>query len=863
MDLRELLTHHAKVNVWCSPAQDCQAILKLAKISPYGGSKNYLEAQWDNFKLPLQGQFFHVYQIGQNNPFELGLFPHRGVWIKLSDLATQYGLVANVYNELGIQYPLSETYVCRTHTKNFLVALRELPRLTSTDDPLKADFRIMDLDTTPVFLRLYSNAYFGSKYKAHAVSEFKCNGLTVVTQQDITTLQVEIQDVIKLPGAVYLYLNGRLTNNISAARVTVGDNIEYLYDPTVEAVIDFPIDELTAFTSELDKLQKYILHPSKRGDSRIFYNDDVDVYLHKADSAGNLYGVYYPRNEENSLRNLTHRDYSIPAMYIDRLLSQNPDWDKGKSDLVVRVYIRNSGYNRPLVYEAGRLHEIYKLSDSKILRAFQGLDSILPEWIAKNLEVSWYVYLMRCWEWEITSDKVFAAYGYNAISKLVAESPLKTIDEGDGHKYVELGWGLRKESTMYEYDENGLLLGFYHHHTGNRYFTQNDNCSLVEGIMGYGSSQPTIYFGKEDVTLDPAVGYKFYVSDVLDGETVNNWREITNPDGFYHIEDGVVKWDYLRNRHVCAVLGDNRFLAYSLYLKQTDGFFRFHVDYTSMQGIPCELPFGKIELWLNNHPIIENIDYFVKWPEICIVNKEWLIEDGINRVDVRCTEWCNSDGSLIKPNEFGYVYHGLLSTDEVYNIRDDKVIRCVADGRLWHRDDLVFSEQQFGVTVKAPIDDGRPYWITNVRVPIRGLTPYNTDQLRHTAEEVDQRVGDYMSVQVKDPTFDTPSVIKRRYRVFSPLVSKLISDINDGWFAPPVMPVSDKVVMDSLKDYLYILGYDPAHYDFVDDEYVTIHPHPWWKTVDVKQNTYAYLERVISIYLGSRVDLTQFVTIRG
>lgn len=863
MDLRELLTHHAKVNVWCSPAQDCQAILKLARISPFGGAKGYLEAQWDKFKLPVEGQFFHVYQIGQNNPFELGLFPHRGVWIKLSDLATQSGLVANVYNELGIQYPLSETYVCRTHTKNFLVALRELPRKTSTDDPLKADFRIMDLDRTDIYLRLYSNAYYGTDPKTQTINDFKCNGVTVVTQQDISALQIEIQELIKLPGSLFLYLNGRLTNNISAARVTVGDNIEYLYDPSVEAVVDFPVKDLTAFNSELDKLQKYILHPEKRGDARIFYNDDIDVYLYQTDASGNMSGAYFYRNDSNSLRNLTHRDYSIPSMYIERMLSINPDWTKGKSDLKVRLYIRNSGYNRPLVYESGRLHEIYKLSDNKILRAFQGLDSVVPEWIAKNLETSWYVYLMRCWESEITSDRVISAYGYNAISKLVAESPLKVIPEGDGHKYVELGWGLRKASTMYEYDQDGLLLGFYHHHTGNRYFTQNENCALVEGIMGYGSSQPTIWFGKDDVELDPLVGYKFYVSDVVDGETVNNWKEITNPDGLYHIEDGVVKWDYLRNRNVCAALGDNRFLAYSLYLKQTDGFFRFHINYTSMQGIVCEVPFGKLELWLNNRSLIENIDYFVNWPEVCIINKEWLIEDGVNRIDVRCTEWANADGTLIAPNEFGYVYHGLLSTDEVYNIRDDKVIRCVADGRVWYRDDLVFSEQSYGVTVKAPIDDGRPYWITNVRVPIRGLTPYNTDQLRQQAEIVDKRVGDYMSVQVKDPSFETPSIIKRRYRVFSPLISKLISDINDGWFTPPTMPVPDKTVMDSLKDYLYILKYDPAHYDFVDDRYVTIHPHPWWKTVDVKQNTYAYLERVISIYLGSRVDLTQFVTIRG
>lgn len=857
MQLLEYLRQHAAQNVWCSPFQDRQAILKLARLTPFGGVRHRFNIGWITLNLPEQNDSFHVYQVGQNAPIDLGLFPNRGVWIKMSDMANTRDMIVDLYFDNGVQYPRSEAWICRTHDKNFVICVKELNRV--------ADLNHQDLN-----VRFYTNAFFGSPRGAPYKTLVACNGKLVKTAADISAFQAEVQALVVKKGYVYLFHNGRYVNDISPARVIIGDVVEYVYDPSIEAVLDFPVSSLPSFRSTLDTTDKYLIHPPKRGDAKIFYRDDIDVWLIKKETGNYINGIYYHRNREDSLRMVTHRDYSVPTAYVLGYAKDDKRWKADTRGLIVRMHIRNSGYDRPLVFEHHRIHELYKLTDVRILRAMQGLDGVLEEWKADSLESSHYTYLMRCWYQEITGMKTVCAYGYNAIAKLIGDSPIEVVNLAGDINYAPLPWGLQTNSTMYEYDAEGLLLGFYTHQNGTRYYTTNPECTLVEGLMGIGGKQLDVWFGKSPLQLDPESGYRFYISPLVGGATSNEWREVTEEEGLYTLKDGVFTWKYDPTRYVGVVKGDNRFLSYSFNMDQQDDFYRFHIDYTDLQGIPLELPLGKLEIWITNattgrgRSLIQNLDWYVNWPEVVIVNKEWLDVNGKNTITVRGTDWCTPDGKLIEPNQSGFIQHGLLSLNEIYNLRDDKVIRCVADGRTFHRTQLTFAEQKYGVRVlpAADLDDGRPYWISDVRVPLPGIIPFDTDAWRERSEIVDQKVSDYLGKMLTEPTFTNPVMIKRRYRVYSPLITKLIFDMNQGWFTPPVMPTSDKAVLDSMVDYLYILEFEPTRNN-VDTEYVTIHPHPWPQTRSVTQNQYAFLERVISLYLGDHVDLTQFVTIKG
>jgi hypothetical protein len=849
MELQEYLRQFAVKNIWCSPKQDRQHILKLARLTGYGGDRHRFAIGWITLNLPEDGNF-HVYQIGQNCPFDLGLFPNRGEWIKVSDLCTTQGMVIDLYLNRGVQLPRTQSWICRTHDKNFVVCVKE-------------SLKIDDLNSETLNMRIYRNAYYGSERSDGKVVELVCRGGLMKSAADINILQGEIQALTTEYGYVSIWHNGRYVSNASTAKVVPGDTLEYLYDPSIVAVVDLPMASLPSFKSDLDKMNKFILHPPKRDDEVIYFRDDVDTFLIKK-AADGVDGIFYHRNHENSMRMLTHRDYSIPTAYVNGFIQDDRKWKGNGNGIFIRLHIRESGYSRPLVHEHHRIHELYKLTDNKILRGMQGLDSVLKEWTASQLEASMYPYVMSAWYHEITPQVVIDALGYNSMSEIIGQTPTKTQTTPDGILYADLPWGLAFNSTIYEYDAEGLLLGWYRHNGNARYYPTNQNCVLVEGMRGQGTKQLDAWFGKVPVKLDPNFSYRYYISDTKGGATVNNWRQVKPEDGFYEIKDGVFQWVYDESRKVGVVVSDSKFLAYTLEMDQTDGFYRFHANYTDLQGIVMELPVGKIDLWLNRRSLIQNIDYYVQWPMVVIVNKEWLNPNGKNRFDVRCTDWADQNGQILEPADFGFVEHGLLSNNEIYNIRDDHVIRCVADGRVFHRDDLVFSEQKYGLKLKdkANLLDGRPYWISDVRVPLSGMDPLATDKLREKSQELDKRVGDYLAQQLVPPTFDRPATAKWRYRVYSPLITKLLNDIEREWFTPPQMPAPDSTVMESMAEYEYILPFEPARND-ADDRYVTIHPHPWTKTREVTRSEYLYLQRISELYLHGRVDLTQFVTIKG
>ena len=75
MAVYDYLRDHALKNVWCTPDQDTQVILKLAKITGPGGVKVKAKVLWRDVYLPDTTNVWNIYQIGQAHPLIFGLFP--------------------------------------------------------------------------------------------------------------------------------------------------------------------------------------------------------------------------------------------------------------------------------------------------------------------------------------------------------------------------------------------------------------------------------------------------------------------------------------------------------------------------------------------------------------------------------------------------------------------------------------------------------------------------------------------------------------------------------------------------------------------------------------------------------------------
>lgn len=851
----DYLIDHALKNVWSTPRQDRQSIERLAKITPQGGVWNKVRVLWTSYTLPLQGTRFHVYQIGQLHPLLLGLFPEQYRWIPFSEACNKQNLIVDLYAKTGVQLPRTECWYRWTANKNLIVAVKEQPRIP------------FNLDTEDLFMRVYTNAYFQGG-GAMDNEYIKVEGATPLNTQTILDLQAQFQDAQTKPGATYAFVNGYRVSTIDLFTVKVGDIVEFVYDSSVKRVVDFTLEDLRTFDSIKDVKRKYLLHYPGPGDSVIDFHDDIDVFLlNPIDDAGRYKGVFYHRNQEDAMRMVTHKDYAIPVAYVLGYAADNNFTAPDK--IKVRLHIRKSGWNRPLVDEDHRIKELYKLPDDELRDAMLGVNSVIDIWRADELENSDYCTIMATDSTCLSKAIVEDAYGYNAISKVLADTP-KFVRMESTQPVVDVPYGLFRRSTGYEFDVNGFLIGWAAHVEGSVYPTRFSQTKLVEMIAGLVDDRLDEVYGDKVVTLDPTASYRMYTCDIVGGVPNEKWTDVTGT-GQYAVINNVLTWLVDQTKKYTLVRGDRVSLGYSLDLDASDdGILKFTLSHLARRNnaisrYTMSVPMGELALWLNRKALIEGVDYFVNFPEICIVNKEYLVDpqNQTQHIDIRFCGFCKSDLSREVPNDVGFIKHGLLSSNNRFDIRDDKVMHMVVDGALYDRSELLFAEDDAGVTV-PDARNGKPYLITDIVVPMRGQTQTETYALRTHSREVDKKVSDYLTLKIPEPVIPNPNIIPGRYQVFSPMCCKILYDLKNGVLDDPRLKqqYSDFVVKQLCAPYLPLLKYDPTQAALApDDNYVEIHPHNLLVTLDISIYHWKFLQRVIKLYLRDKVQLSHFVTI--
>lgn len=850
MSATDYLLEHATKNVWCSPEQDYQHIVRPKRISPRAGVRNKTEVLWSTIPLPTSTDWYHLYQIGEITPQILGLGAKKMQWITVETQCNTELLMLDLYTNQGIQIPRFCAYLLHTNDGNLLLAVKHLPEIAL-------------LGTDHLYMRFYSNAYFNRGIAQTAEDGLKIKGRFIVDEDTQYVFQREWRDHKVLKGFAFAFVNGRRVHDLNVTTLAIGDYAEFVWDSSIRHVVELALDECPNFLSNIDQKQKFLLHYPGISDN-IEFRDDVDVYLIKRTNENIYDGVYYHKNAEDAMRMVTHKDYSIPVQYVMGYLAANPQW--GPVDgLSVILHIRDSGLARPLVDEHHRIKELYKLPDADLLMAMVGSESNVPEWRAENLEMSKYPALMRHIGGQLSIADIQTAYGYNAISKLVADTPQVL---GDGEEWVELPHGLWNNSTIYEYDANGVMLEYHNHGTGKFYPPRNPACKYVEGIVGKGGTRLNTIYNKTNVVLDNTLNYRFYVCEILDGKPTGNWMDVTGNSTYYQMVSGALLWKVDMDNYYTAIKSDDKFIAYDLLLSYRDGVHRFtiNVDEVRTDGVvypgKAEIPPGALDIWLNGHSLIRDLDYFVNWPEICLVNKEYLVAGLEQRITIRGTGFCNPDMSLPKADDYGFVSYGQLSKNNRFDIRDDKVMRIVIDGKLKLRDELVFAEDG-SVAVSANVRNGSPYLIDDIVVPLRDLSTEDTYSMRAKSMAVDKRVSDYLTLKLPDPTPPNPDSIPRKYQIYSPYASKVMYDLQQGILQLDdfMGQYSDMDLREALTPYEWLLEYDPCYKPSIDLDQVSIHPHNLYTEITLNVYQYRFLMRTIRLKLNDRVDITKFVKI--
>lgn len=842
--MSDYLVKQAIASVWCNPLQDNHMVLKPARLTPYGGVWRSWKFMWTSVVMPTQNHRYHIYSIGQINPLLVNLFPISDVWKLVSESCMATDTLVEIYTQKGIRIPVTQVYYIFTEESSLLFCVRK-------DDNLAWDF-----NNEEIYIRLYDNAYFESDRNPD--THIYIEGKTVTSTNEILTIQSSYLGKVGLPGKVYSFVNGYRVKDISLITVAVGDTVEFYHDPSVAISYEFSLTDLQTFDSILDAKRKYLIHPVGGIGDNIYYQDDVDIYIYNQTSKK---GIYYHKNNVDNLRMVTHRDYSVSVPVISAFLNQHEDlFDYTTATL--ELNIRQSGYLRPLVDEHMRIKELYKLNDQQIQGAMIGVDSTLDNWRCDQLENSNYTKTMRSSYSAIDLPLARDTYGYNAVVKMAAFPVLKT-EMFSGQLVAKLPYKYLMNSTGYEFNTDGLLIGKYTHIVGEHYKCQNSNARYVMMIHGPADNSLDEFYNVQNVDIDPNYEYRFYVADKDNVHPGTRWSDVTG-SGMYAIINNVATWLVMDTKDV-LIRSNKKHLHKQFYLDPLAGSLVFNLTHLQdVDGILVDsimqIPMGELKVYLNGHSLVRDLDYFVDFPVVTIVNKDYLVDQNTTqqRIDYIFTGLCDENLNFSTYAESGFIRNGYLSVNNRFDIRDDKANFITANGRIYVKEDLSFIEDSHEFVFNS-ILNGKPYCVEDAVVPVKDLTQVDTYEFRKTSVAVDKAVSDYLTLKIPQPTIPELNPILRYYELYSPFINEVIFAVITSAIDPNALKVqyNDDKVRELVAPYLYLLPMDPIYVDNQPDRnYCIIHPHSLANVIEVDVYQHKFITRVVNLYGNGLVNLS-------
>lgn len=856
----EFLRNHAAKNVWCNPEQDNQIILAAKRITRREGELVSFPLMKRRVDLPTKDRLYHVFQVGQAHPTILGLLPRnpgwtQAFWKPFSLAVNQLDVHVDIYSDAGVHIPLHRAYYMYSDDRALVIAIDETSKSA------------VDYQNDQLYFRLYTNAYYESSQANSLVYRTRAGGQTIFANADVVTLQVAIAPLKQLPGHVFSFVNGHLVNDINLTTVQVGDVVEYYYDGSVKNVFEFKVEDLLTFSSELDNCLKYLIHPPGNT-GQIDYVDDIDVYI-VSRNGERFKGRYFHKNQAEAFRMVTHRDYSLRVESFEVIASGLAEWLSSTPvdirSFSIQLYVRHSGMIRPLIYDHQRIFELYKLSDEQIVSAMVGVDASMPYWTAAALENSGYAELMRVDYRSIDIEHIERAYGYNSMTRVIGDLPIRT-KSFNSVQVAELPPAYYTDSTVFEYDLNGVLLGWGYHDEGTVYYPSFEQTRMIEVTCGRGSHAPSVVEGTDNLPVPADNSYRVYMCYLVGIIPNNEWVDITSSE-LYTVVNGHVVWQNMESDQWLQVRTDEHFICYDMDLTAIAGTYYFDLSEVINGNLRImRIPTGDMDIWFNGKILIPTLDYFVDFPRVYIVNKEHIVQPSETvpqKITVRMTGFADSDLKMRVPEDYGFIEHGFLSNNTRFDVRDDKVLHISVRGSLRHRDDVQFSELTQGVSVVNALN-GSPYQIKDVIIPLEGLAEEETYRLRQKSLDVDQAVEDYMTLKLPQPERNAVNAIPARYMLVSPFFSHIANDLSSRDFNMAALEavLSDDDVLALCEPYESLLTYDPINPENqIDHRYVVIHPTERVTALSLDLYSYRFMQRVVALYGRGLISLSPHLVV--
>ena len=83
------------------------------------------------------------------------------------------------------------------------------------------------------------------------------------------------------------------------------------------------------------------------------------------------------------------------------------------------------------------------------------------------------------------------------------------------------------------------------------------------------------------------------------------------------------------------------------------------------------------------------------------------------------------------------------------------------------------------------------------------------DKLRSEQEDFNSRLEDFLTVRYPQPEIPGPNPILARHQVYSPMLTQMIYDIQEGTLIVPITPENMDDLQRKVKPYLGYLDFEP------------------------------------------------------
>lgn len=836
------IVDHVYKTMWQGPGQDIQHVVAPSRMTSRRGVLGTVTLGMKDYTLPTSDRY-SIFIFGDVPHFMVGVEEYIDKWVTVDYHCNRSNTFICIYDNKGMVYPCFDAYFL--YTRNGQVALA-----------LKNHQHTVNVLDDQIYVKWRSSSYFTDSNNLVSGEGIRVVGKIISSLNDISTLAAKHTEFKDRKGYSWVYKNGRRIERISITNTKLGDYVEIIWDGSVREVLRYKLKDLEVFDSTLDLKSKYLI-PNEGYGETVDYNDDLDIFLLEHKNENEYDGVYYHHNQKDTIRNITHRDFSTPTSYVVGIIEANVRWNLS-NDNRLEILIRHSGWIRPIPNVHSKLYELFRLDHNRRIEAMLGEQALIPEWTAANLESSYYSAVMRKSREIISTELAENALGYDSISRLTSPAVYKR----NGLSSFKLGKLHHYRSTVYEYNSNGRMIGFYNHATSPDYHPRNELCEYIEVYFGKSGPNMGTVFGKHEQTLDKRNEYRFYISYKLGSGDYGNWVDVTGDSTKYNVDsNGNLTWLVNKNSYLTAVRKDCDLLSIEIELDRIDRLLLLSIqtdnvyqDKGDLKGW-LEIPPGEMDIFLNGYHLVENIDYHVNWPEVCIVNTIHRSQTILNKIVVRARGFCNKDLSRNYPKDVGYVYNREIGRRDKYQVFEGKNTVIHSNGRLV-MESSVFNEDWSRKKMLSGFN-GRPFQIRHPITPFKDLTIKSTTELFDEARDLDNRIENYLTDKLGIVDDDLPRDIDNRYVVVSPFMNKLLHDLLNGILSTREFEgdYSNAFLLEKVSRYNYLLPYEPTKQPGYMPKFMEVHPHPYLRPISVNVYQYRILDRVTKLIFDDLVSL--------